>query len=287
MSGFDADTRRLWERHRRVFAQRCARIDDGFACCPAYDRRYPSSAGITVRQAHARLSETIKIHQANMVYTKTLRMPDAEAQAMAMPIPKLAVGEYGYLVSVRIDEILGPEEMIVSEPWLIDAARVNRDYRADRARARQAEDEDAAEAWVERIYEQRFALVDKQKDKHFTKATIRLVGFPTAGLSPDARWLGPADKGIQLFITGTETYGSERRPRTRFVAVALNKVRFGLDEAGFIELLETRGLTPASFIELVMDRMSEHDPDTARKMVFQALLTPVNPDTGKVDKTEN
>ena len=59
--GLDARTRPLWERHWRVYAQRCAEFEGGFLCCPKFDRRYPSSTGMTLRQAEAKLSERIKV----------------------------------------------------------------------------------------------------------------------------------------------------------------------------------------------------------------------------------
>lgn len=274
--GLDARTNALWERHWRVYAQKCAEFEGGFICCPAYDRRYPSSAGMTVRQASAELAEKVKVRKANMVYTKTIKMPLGEAEAMANPIPKLAVGEYGYLASVEVVEVLGPTSVMVKDVALIDSAKLNRDYRADRARARQMEDSDTAEDVIEHMYEQRYALVEKQKQKAYKQAVLRIDGYLVQGLTEGERWEGPKGEGFQVLIAGQETYGSERRPRQRLVAVSPDKVTFGLDEAGFIRLLATRGLEPASFVKRVMDTMAEYRPDEAEQLVLASLLIAVS-----------
>ncbi len=283
--GLDAQTRALWERHWRVYAQKCAEFEGGFVCVPAYDRRFPSSAGLTVRQAEAELAEKVKVRKANMVYTRTIKMPIGEAEAMANPIPKLAIGEYGYLASVEVVEVLGPTSVMVKDVLLIDTAKLNRDYRADRDRARQADDSDEADDVLEHLYEQRYALVEKQKQKAYTRAVLRIEGYMAQGLTEGERWAGPKGEGIQVVIVGQESYGPDRRPKQRLVAVAPDKVRLGLDEAGFIRLLETRGLAPASFVKRVMDTMAEHDPEEAEKLVFASLLVPVAVEDG-VESTD-
>ncbi|MEZ6191517.1 MAG: hypothetical protein R3C45_09535 [Phycisphaerales bacterium] len=273
--GLDAQTQQLWERHWRVYAQKCAEFEGGFICCPAYDRRYPSSAGMTVRQAEAELAEKVKVRKANLVYTKTVKMPVGEAEAMANPIPKLAIGEYGFLASVEVVEVLGPTSVMVKDVALIDTAKLNRDYRADRELARQADDSDVADELLEHIYEQRYALVEKQKQKAYQRAVMRIDGYMAQGLTEGERWEGPKGEGIQVMIVSREDYGNERRPKQRLVAVSPEKLKLGLDEAGFIRFLQSRGLEPASFVKRVMDTMAENRPDDAEKMVFASLLTPL------------
>lgn len=281
--GLDAQTQQLWERHWRVYAQKCAEFEGGFICCPAYDRRYPSSAGMTVRQAEAELAEKVKVRKANLVYTKTVKMPVGEAEAMANPIPKLAIGEYGYLASVEVVEVLGPTSVLVKDVALIDTAKLNRDYRADRERARQADDSDAADDLLEHMYEQRYALAEKQKQKAYQRAVMRIDGYMVQGLTVGERWEGPKGEGFQVMIVSREDYGNERRPKQRLVAVSPEKIRLGLDEAGFIRFLASRGLEPASFVKRVMDTMAENRPDDAETIVFASLLTPLP----EADETES
>lgn len=270
--GLDPQQNRLWERHWRVYAQRCAQFEGEYLCAPGYDKRYPSSAGITVRQAEARLSEKVKVGGQGIVVTKTVKMPVAEAHAMALPIPKIKIGEYGYLASAEVDEVLGPRSMVIEDLYLLDPDVYRKDYRADRAKARKARDRDAAEAELDYIYTHRDALVERQKDKRHKKIVLRLEGYSTEGLSPGDRWAGPKDQGFAVLIVRAEYYGNERRPRQRAVAVAVDEVRWGLQEDAFIKLLEARGMTPGSFVELVMEKMAETDPKTAEKSVFATLL---------------
>lgn len=239
-----------------------------------------------MRQAEAELAEKVKVRKANMVYTKTIKMPVGEAEAMANPIPKLAIGEYGYLSSVEVVEVLGPTSVMVKGAALIDPAKLNRDYRADRERARQIDDADAADDMLEHMYEQRYALMEKQKQKGFARAVLRIDGYLAQGLTEGERWEGPKGEGIHIMVVGQEDYGNERRPKQRLVAVSPDKVRLGLDEAGFIRLLATRGLEPASFVKRVMDTMAEHRPDDAEQLVFASLLTPqaVGYETGPADQ---
>jgi len=268
----DTQTNQLWERHWRVYAQRCAEFEGEYICAPKYDRRYPSSSGITVRQAEAELSKKVRVGGSGVVRTKIIKMPVQEAESMALPIPKIKIGEYGVLVSAEIVEVLGPKSMVVEDLYLIDPAVYRRDYRADRAKAKQAEDDDAAEAELAHIYTHRDALVERQKDKRHKRIVLRLEGYATDGLSEGDRWTGPREQGFSVLIASAEYYSKQRRPKKRAVAVAVDQVKWGLQEDAFIRLLEARGLTPKDFIDLVMEKMAEDDPKTAQLRIFTALL---------------
>ncbi len=269
--GLDAKTRPLWERHWRVYARRCAEFEGGFLCCPKYDRRYPSGAGMTVRQAEKVLSAKVKERGGGLIVTRTVKMPRAEAEALARPLPRLAVGEYGLLASVEVDEVLGPTSMLVKDLYLIDPADLRRDFKADRAKARRSSNPSASSADLEQIYKRRRALADRQKRKPY-RAVMRLEGFSTDTLEPGERWSGPDSEGIRIVIFRPETYGSERRSKRRLVAVNLQAVHWGLDEAGFARLLEARELSPSGFVSLIQEKMAEDDPDDAQQRVFTALL---------------
>jgi hypothetical protein len=270
--GLDRQTRQLWERHWRVYAQRCAQFEGGFMCSPSYDKRYPSSTGMSVRQASAELSQKIKVGGGGVVVTKTVKMPIAEAEAMAKPIPKISVGQYGYLASVEVVEILGPKSMMVKSLYLYDPVVLRRDYKADRAKAGKADDRDAAETELEHIYTHRHALAERHKDNKHRKIVLRLDGFSTSGLADGDRWAGPKGEGFSLLIVKPETYGSTRRSKQRLVAISLKGIRWGLDESAFIELIDSRGLDPQRFVDLVMERMAEDDPKAAKASVFNSLL---------------
>jgi hypothetical protein len=273
VEGLDRQTQQLWDRHWRVYAQRCAEFEGEYLCSPKYNKRYPSSTGLTVRQAEAKLSKKVRVGGSGIVTTRTVKMPIAEARAMALPIPKLKAGEYGQLASVEVIQVLSPTSMIVKDLYLIDPVVVTRDRRADRARARKARDSKAAEAELAYVYTRRDAVMKRQKDGKHRKVVLRLEGFSTDGLSEGERWAGPKGDGLAVLIVRPELYGSKRRAnKQRLVAVSVKKVRWGLDEQAFIRLLETRGLDPKSFVAIVMEKMAEDDPQTARQRVFSSLL---------------
>lgn len=270
----DADTYRLWERHWRDYAQHCAKFEGEYLCCPNYNRRYPSSAGLTLREARNELSQKVKVHNANMVSTKTINMPLEEAEAMANPIPRLAPGLYGYIASAEVEKVLGPTSAVIKDVQLIDTRELALAYKADLVRARQAGDRDAAKDLVDQRYARRMDLAERQKKKSFKQAQVRLEGLPTRGLSEDQRWDGPRHDGLHILIVGSEYDTSGRRPEKRLVAVAVDQVKWGLDEADFVALLKARDLTPENFVALVMEQMKELDPETAKEAVFDALLPP-------------
>lgn len=272
--GLDADAYRLWERHWRDYAQRCAIFEDEYLCCPNYNKRYPSSAGMTLREARQALSQKVKVRSGNMVSTKTIHMPVEEAEAMIKPIPRLTPGQYGYLSSAKVDEVLDATSVVIEDVQLIDSKALALDYKADRANAKQADDSKEAIDILDHHYARRMDLADRQKHKSFKQAMIRLEGVSTRGLAEGQRWDGPRKDGLHILIVRSEYYASGRRPRKRLVAVAVDQVRWGLDEMGFVAMLKQRGLDPAGFVALVMAQMKELDPETAKLAVFDALLPP-------------
>jgi len=270
----DARTQQLWDRHWRVYAQRCAEFEGEYLCSPAYDDRFPSSSGVTVRQAREKLNKKVKVKRSGIVQNRTVRMPAEEAEALALPLPFLAPGHYGRLASVEVAEVLGPRSMVVEDIQLVDTEKLSEAYKADRTKARESDQEDEAIELLEHRYQHRIALAKRQKKRSFKGKGVRIEGFSTLGLIEGERWLGPKDQGLHVVIVKVEAYGSERRPRERLVAVALDKISWGLEEPQFIDLITQRGFDQASFVDLVLERMAEADPQTARTEVGHALLPP-------------
>jgi hypothetical protein len=268
-----------WRRNHGRFARACLPDGEGgYHVLPMYHRRYPSSVGMTVRGAKTELTRRVKEHMFGdgpLVQTRIIKPPDAEAEALAMPLPALEVGQYGYVHSVEVEEVLGPESMVVEDVWLIDEDAVEEAKRADE---RRAGNDDRAEAVIEAMYAQREALIERQDEREFRRAELKLTGFKTAGAVAGERWAGPDGEGLQIAVVGYETYGSERRPEHRLLARPASDFGEGISETQFIELLEQRGLTPTQFVELIMQ---EHrgmlDREQADRAVFVHLL-PADPE---------
>jgi len=271
--GLDEKSLAIWERHWRSYAKQCAEFEGGFLVCPLYNKRYPSSAGMTVRQAEAALSKKVRIGGGGVLVTKTLKKPVEEAQAMAIPIPKIRAGEYGSLSSVQVKEVLGPESMLVQDLYLIEPDRVRQAYRADRKKVRLTGDTESADGQLEARYEHRQAVLARHKDKRHRSVKLRLEGFKTDGLMEGDRWSGPDGGGIWIVIAKAELYGSKRRLRQRWVAVSVDQVAWGLNEDVFVNLLRERGLDPEGLVGLILKQMAAQDPKTARGHVFHAILT--------------
>jgi len=277
--GRDPATYGDWRRTHGRLARACLPDGEGgYHVLPMYDRRYPSSAGMTVRAAKAELTRRVKekmFGEGPLVQTRIITPPDAEAEALAMPLPALEVGQYGYVHSVEVEAILGPESMVVEDIRLIDEDAVEDAKRADERRAGR---DDRAEAMVEAMYAQREALIERQDERDFRRAEVKLTGFDTAGAVEGERWAGPEGQGLQIAVVGYETYGSERRPKHRLVARPASDFGEGISETQFVELLEQRGLTPTQFVERIMQAHRQTlDRDAADRAVFAHLL-PADPE---------
>ena len=266
--------RALWDRHWRSYAMRCAEFEGDYLICPTYNRRYPSESGITVRQAEEELARQVRVGGAGVTYTKTFKQPIEEAQAMALPIRTLKVGTYGVLASVLIEEIIDDNSAIVEKVYLLDADEVRRAYREDRKRVREVPDNqrEQAEQLLEERYEQRRKVLEEHEDREHRKAVMRLVGFDVVMLEEGERWKGPKEEGLHVVIVKQEAYGSERRPKHRLVAVALDEVRWGLSEQAFVEMIEQRGLDRAGFVALIQQAMAERDAQQGQRYILENLL---------------
>lgn len=259
----DAATQRLWQRHWRAYAKYFIVLDDDYACCPHLNPKYPSSRGVTVEEVLAENSRTYVVRSSNLVREKEVTIPRAEAQAVARPLPDIAVGQYGYLHSVQIKEITGPDRMTVERPWLIDEEALEkemREARQDLERKADRDQRDEIDREIERRFTQRQKLVDRQQDKGFQRSLL-LRGFDTRNLVNGTRWRGPGvgrDQVLHVAVVAVQREEpsqrrSRRTPNRLFVAVPVTAFREGLTEDQFKDLLSRRNLTPAQFVALVQE----------------------------------
>jgi len=285
--GMDGKTYDIWRRNYGRFARCVTKHDDRFIIVPFYDRRMDSTANITIPQARQLLTREHReamFGEGSLKHTRIIRPPDAECEALAMSLRAMAVGEYGYLRSVEIVEILGPNDMIVEEAKLIDADALDKAEDADRDRLeREGYDRNAIDAYIGVTYAQRRALEERQDDRDFDEP-FHLSGYATEGLKKKQRWFGPDDKGIHIALVGYEAYGeSRRRQRHRMVAIDPAVVGLGVDEATFVAFLAQRGMTPPRFVELLHDELTAaRERDDADRAVFAKLL-PVDPEKSEED----
>jgi hypothetical protein len=96
------------------------RWGDDYAVLPAYNPTFPNNVGYTVDQAQVALGKPGTAIDGAVVKKVTFVFPKAETQALVMPIREIVPGQYGFIHSFKIDKILGSDEMMVSDIWIID-----------------------------------------------------------------------------------------------------------------------------------------------------------------------
>lgn len=124
----------LWNQHWRVYARRFVALDGDYAALATFDPRYPSSAGTTVSQAIRQNTESVRVSSGNLSRTVAIKPDRDDVEPAAKAIPDIKVGEYGWIDSAKVDEVLGPDAMVVSAIWLLDAEAVTKQKAAELAR---------------------------------------------------------------------------------------------------------------------------------------------------------
>jgi|GEM_PF-2290644 len=269
-----------WQKYG-VFA---SEIDGGYAFLPKYDRRLESSRGISTSQAMERLKVEKEVKQGNLVRKRTAYPDRADAEAYSRALPELKVGAYGWVASAEVVKIIGRQEMIVKEIWLVDRPKLRAAYEKDQAKMERETGEVNREL-LKFNYGQRIKMMDQQEDNdEGFEREFRLLGYDTRGLRVGDRWKGHNDEGFQVGVVKweipepEEEEGSSRRRRggddPRLVLSELaNLMRRTVNEEGFKELLAERELTVADFVDLVRT-LRERDRRNAEERILNALLLP-------------
>ncbi len=274
--GMDGRTHDLWQRHWRRFATRTIAFEGDFVAMPLWEPRFPSSRHLSIEMYRRSKTQTNRVTVSpGMVRTIETSPPTEDCRYGALTLPEMRPGHYGHIHSFAISEVLGPEDMLIEEVWLIDDAALREAKRTFEDEQKRRGDSRAATETTARQFEARDAAAAVQRDRGF-RSELRLVGFSTQGLKPKDRW---PNRGEELPIAiavvaeelppGRRTFSS-RRPRV--VAVPADWFHRNLSEAQFADLLKKRSLSPAQFVELVTSTMrQERDPAVADLKVFEEL----------------
>jgi hypothetical protein len=97
------------------FSRAYIRFGDDYAYMPAYNPLYPSNLGDKVDQGPTGVKK---------LYSRE------EIDAILMPLQDVQVGQYGHIHSFRVERVTGPDEMVVSEVWLIDSEALTKEIEA-------------------------------------------------------------------------------------------------------------------------------------------------------------
>lgn len=275
---------RGFQTNYRKYATLISEVDDGFAVIPKYDRRLVSSRGITTSQAMDLLKVEQEVTTGNLT-RKRLKYPDrADAEAYSKALPKLEVGNYGWIASAEVVKIIDRKQMIVKEIWLVDRPKVRAAYEKDRQQSARENGGEENKELLQFNYAKRIEMVEQQEDRdEGFEEQFRLVGFDTRGLRVGDRWKGDNDEGFQVAVAfwevpETEEEDDRRRRRNdddpRLVLTEVESLmRKTIDEQGFKKLLGQRDMTVADFVDLVRT-IRERDRRNAEERIFNALLPP-------------
>lgn len=282
----DRDTELNWKRHWRNYARRCVQVGNRFYTCGLYESQYPSSRGVTAQMVREKTSVEIKERSGtNVTIRRHLTRLNEEIDIVTKALPAMAVGQYGWIHSAKVELIGNASGMIVDDVWVIDTEEYKRQKDEEEEKIeRVLKGRDASEV-LDWRFEFRDAAYKSQRDRAWRRP-IKLLGFSTIGLQKDQRWIGktnprPTDKpGVEIAIVDEEEPESKSsRPSSRkrdgmLVAVPLDLFKRGItDEKQFLELLKSKGFTKEKFVELVLEerRANARDLRLADVRIFAAL----------------
>lgn len=295
--GFDARQEearvdRIWNMVWRDFAARYLQHDEAFIYIEGYSPRLPSSAGQSAREYQSS-SAVVQVYKDAFGRDQERRMtkPLSEAEAAVKLLPKAEVGQYGYIHSVRIDQIVDGKTLLANDVWLVDAQAVkderdafmkealdelNEDirnqFKTRRERRKYAREtksrRDSEREAVNWIFKERLDTISRQNGRKFSSFTWKIVGYNTDKLIDNARWPAgaAAKKGLQVIIVGVD---QEKKEVTAVPAAAIGN---GLSELQFIDLIHAREFTKPQLVERVNEAKRATNNRNEVTAIVQAWL---------------
>lgn len=278
-----AEADRLWTQSWKDLAHAYVAWGDDFFPFLGYDKKFPSS----VRIAERRMTEAMYAGSAALsslrqsylgenaaAKTRTLRKPAVEVQAAVGCLPRLAAGEYGWIHSGTVGQIIGPGEITLRQIRLVDGAQldqekekyaklINQDTNAFYAKVGAAPHavfnqgdtsrwqvcrgyqtvQNAASSWW---FAERLKQVAAQNG--MAGVEVHVVGIATGSVKAGKVW--PSDgRGFQLAVfqaSGQTAY-----------AAPVTLLEKGLSEAEVAALLARRKVSKTEFAEMVKAAQKE------------------------------
>ena len=191
-------------------------LNDDYAPLRAYNPSKPSSRGATIDELIKASAKTVREQVGNrLVIDHTVQLTPIEAAALASPLPAVAPGNYGFILSATVQKIVDKDTVILSDIQLInedELKRVKDNFAAEekeskaRARNRAAnnrgvpDEQDMGRRFDEKIFEQRTRLTEVHREGGF-KSRVRLHGFNTENAIEKSRWTGPTRSGFKQLPT--------------------------------------------------------------------------------------
>lgn len=290
-SGLDIDARkidRVWVREWERFAHHYLEFEGAYVCFPTYDPDRPSSQTMTL-EMYLRDSayEGRYLDSHNRERTHTVVKPIEEAQAALWLLYHPSPGDYGYIQSGFVYEILNERELVLRAVKLLNGRtlqeRRNQDsmetrralrqllanqttpgeYRksmttASRSNSMQEGDRQLPNVseFINEVVDYHFAdrnaVIPFQHEEGFARRSWRVVGYNTDRIEAKARWpQGEAEAaGLHLAIVAVD--------EDYITAVPAVWLERELTELQFLEVIDSRGLTKSEFVEMVNQNRREH-----------------------------
>jgi hypothetical protein len=266
-----------WKRNWRNFARRVVKIDGQYYALAGYSATYPSSRGVTIQQLRAKTATSISDRfGSNVKIRKFLVRPADELRAAAEALPEMRVGQYGHLVSGEVAAVLGADEMVLEDVWLVNEKKLEEEMDKDQEKLKRLKvDRSEIRKIVDWKYEYREQLEDRQGDRDF-RVPLKLIGFSTAGVAKGDRWQGIKDKGFNVAVVSSVSIGSSRSSRRKQVLVGIPLIKFATPlttETSFLAYLKDRGFDKKNFVELYVQehQASPRDQRVRDAKVFEKL----------------
>lgn len=294
----EARVERLWNLNWRQFTPYFIVHEGEFICVPGYDRNNPSSAGQSISEYRSESAWQQEYRdERGKDQSRKLTKPEADAFAAVALIPKVEVGQYGYILSGNIEEIVDDSTVELEDIWLVDADAVREEKQElkeklwgrvlediedairDRGRGKAGKQGRSSRRMAENEaidwgFKAREEAMQRQRDSAFTRYTWVVKGYATGSLKENARWPSTSTKqpGLQLVVVEVED-------RT-VTAVPVESLRKGIEELQFIDYLQSRDLNKAAFVEIVNDAKREHRNDYVVHVLAQITgkVAPAQPD---------
>ncbi len=242
---------RLFSQYARLLGREYVKAGDDYMPINHinFNRLYPSSKQETVAAVTKRLTKVELVRDGIITRRVTVKPVPAEAQAVAMALPNITPGNYGYVHSAEVTKVLGPEDMLVKEMWLVDYDTIRgTDYKHRVQR--------------DKLYRQQ---------RGFDNKVFRIVGHDTKNVTVGQRigMTGSRGKPLQLAIIKTEDNpGGDFFNRTRTVAVLADRIQVNrVGEEEFAKLLDKRSLTKTDLVNIVMEARRESFREYVNKSI--------------------
>lgn len=134
-----------WRQHGPRYANAYTVVDGHFVAAAKYHPGFKSSRHESVQSYLTKHSTQSEAKFGNLIFTRNVAPPRAEAEAAAYVMPAVEPGEYGYIRSATVLEVVGPQELILTNINLIDAKEVNDEMSRERAAMRANVDQQVRE----------------------------------------------------------------------------------------------------------------------------------------------